>query len=578
MADQLLVPDYMNIDFATMKSALQDQLSQSTVFNDYDVEGSNITILLEMLCYLGSLTTFYLNKIAKNQYIETSDVYETTHMLAKLRGYDPKGYISSSGELTLSIDASAGVSPGDIINIEKWSEFECSAEVDDDGNTIKFALVEDYTETIPVSATFPYNITLHVKQGDVIKYVEETSSNFKGNNLIDNKLYVNDYNFDYDNDLDDEYTSIDVIVNGVEWTRLSDFYDTISRLEDINDAYLFKYNKYGEYYIEFSTLRNIPALTDVIEVILLKSLGANSNVGIGLIDTIITDNFLYNQTKAVYVDNTYLTVSNENTITGGADPETIDEIKQSSESTLHSQFRNITKSDYITYLEAFPTVDKAVVWGEQDIAPSGSVLEYNKIHISVIPTEWGDSTISTSAASGSVDNYENVVEAVEYSELWKADISRYLEPRKILCTYEEYELPELVYFSFDIGIKLKRTYTMSNVAKDVRDKLIYYFDVSNRDFNEVISFTNIIDYIMDSTITKSLTDTFSQVKGIQTLVIRDINIVNKDIAFKNSDGVYPQYTSYQSDFTGDNILRNIELGFNQFPVLATDLCTFIEEE
>lgn len=574
MAEQLLNPNYMTIDFDTMKSTLQDQLSQSTVFTDYNIEGSNISIVMEMLCYLGSLTTFYLNKVAKNQYIETSDVYETTHMLAKLRGYDPKGYISSSGQLSLSIAASSGVNPGDIISIDKWAEFECSADTDVDGNPITFALVEDYTETLSTSATFPYTITLNVRQGTPVKYLLSDNTNFKGSDLVDNKLFVNDYDWDYDDDLEDDYTSLDVIVNDVIWTRLPDFYSLVSRLDVTNDAYLFKYNKYGEYYIEFSTLRNIPELTDEIEVIFLRTLGSGGNVGIGSIDTINTVNLLYNQTTNNYISNDYLVVNNINTIVGGVDPETISEIKTSSENALHSQYRNVTKSDYISYLEQYPTIDKANVWGEQDIAPSGSVLEYNKIHISLIPTEWGDATISTSASSAG----EDVVYAVEYADLWQADISRYLEPRKIICTYEQYELPDLVYFSFDIGIKLKRTYAIANVAKDVRDKLVYYFDVDNRYFNEIISFTDIIDFIMDSTISKSSTETFSQVKGIQTLVIRDIQIINKDIVYYNSDGIYPQYTVAESEFTGDNVLKNIQLGFNQFPVLATSLCTFTEEE
>ena len=41
MADKILTPSYLDLDFATLKQKFIDELSQSDLFKDYDFEGSN---------------------------------------------------------------------------------------------------------------------------------------------------------------------------------------------------------------------------------------------------------------------------------------------------------------------------------------------------------------------------------------------------------------------------------------------------------------------------------------------------------------------------------------------------------
>ena len=77
-----LIPDYMDMDFNTAKSTLQALLAANPVFKDVDYEGSNINIIIELISYLISLNTYYMNQIARNQFIPTSNTYETSHMVA----------------------------------------------------------------------------------------------------------------------------------------------------------------------------------------------------------------------------------------------------------------------------------------------------------------------------------------------------------------------------------------------------------------------------------------------------------------------------------------------------------------
>ncbi len=565
MSTNILIPQYLDMDYSTMKSRLVELLGNQTTFQDYNLEGANITLLMELVCYLGMLTTYYVNQLAKNQYIDTADIYETVHMLARLRGYNPHGYISASTDLTITVSLSGGtggVSAGDVLQLDAWKQITCTSDcLDADGNVLKFSTIEDTIESVPASASGTHTFTVPVRQGTVF------SESFSGNDIVDNVLYLSSYDFDYDDDVDDDDVSVELYVNEEPWARVSDFYDEISGLSTENNVYMLRYTKYQKYVIEFSSTRNVPIVSDTITVTLLKSAGVNSNAGTGTITTPETD-FIYNQTTLEYVDNSaYVTVTNLTEATGGSDPESISDIKSSSTGALHSQYRNVTKNDYITHLEAKSNVEVANVWGEQEIAPSGDILEYNKVYISVIPDEWGTGTIEVSTSG-------DISVPTTFSTTYKVDLSTYLEPRKMICTYEEYVVPELIYFAFDFGIKLKRTYTFATVANDVKNKLEYYFEASNRAFNEEISFTDIMEYILDTT-NVSATDTFSYVKGVQTLIIRNIDTLNGVIVQDYDSDYYPCYS--EAIYTGENNLRKIQLGNNQFPAIAINSCTFTQE-
>ena len=98
-----LTPDYLSLDFLTAKEKLVNLMQKTETFRDMNYEGSNITMLLELMSYVTDLTTFYTNEVAKNVYPDTSNLYETTHSLVNQRGYQPNGYISAEIDLMVTV-------------------------------------------------------------------------------------------------------------------------------------------------------------------------------------------------------------------------------------------------------------------------------------------------------------------------------------------------------------------------------------------------------------------------------------------------------------------------------------------
>lgn len=555
-----LTPEYLNIDFSTLVDRLKDELQDSSVFRDYQYEGSNIAIILELMAYIGELTTFYVNKLAKNGYFDTVEIFENAHRLATWLGYYPKGHRAARATTNITVTPSGGnVAVGDTITVPAWKEITTTETYDNEQIIFATTVSNSYT----VDAT-PYQFNLAVRQGTVRTY-----SDYTGDDLIDNELILNLEDYAYDDDLDDSTPTIALFVNDVEWERVNDFYDELSGLYTENNVYRFEYDKYRRYKIVFSSSRNVPDSDDEITIKLLETFGSNGSVGASTITTPETQ-FLYNSTQNAWVANTSLTVTNSAASYGADDPETIDDIKNLAPRTLHTQFRNVTASDYETYLESRSDVDAASAWGEQEIAPSGSTAEFNKVHITVIPNEWTDDTISTTSTS------DGFLVPSAWSTTYQNTLSEYIEPRKMLCTYEYYELPTLIYFYYDIGLKVKRTYAFADVVEDVKDKLTYYFTATKRSFNETIKFTDIINFVVDTSEVSS-SNNFTNVAGIQNMIIRDINC-SHTIYEPNEASNYPQYTDAASTYSAwDNKVRNITLGHNQFPFVKISLSSFTEE-
>lgn len=558
-----LVPNYLDIDFNTIIERIQEQLQNSDTFQDYNYEGSNITILMELLAYIGELNVYFLNKLAKNIHIETADVYEAVNRNARMMGYEPKGPISSTGTVTVAV---TGATAGHEYRLAEFTQMS-STETDDDNNVIQFANTTLYSQT-PTGSSFSFDV--QVRQGEVTEL-----TGYDGGDLIDNELLLPS-NYAYDNNLDDDYPSLEVVVQGDTWTRVSDFYDELSPLSSIDEVYMFIYDRYERSKLVFSTSRSVPASDDSISLTVLKTLGEDGNVGANTIIT-LPDQFLYDVTAAEWLDNTKISITNPNATTGATGAEDIETIKENAKSGLHAQFRTVTSSDYESYLEQRSDIDVAHAWGEQEISPSGNVNEFNRVHLSVIPNEYSTGTINTSANSWTTEwNSTGTINIPSgMNRDWQNTLLNYLEPRKMISAYESFDLPELVYFSFEFGLRKKRLYNFATMTTDLKNKLDYYFRSENQEFNSIINFNDILEFLTDTTEVEE-DDDFESLKGIRNLNLRDID-VNKTIYEPNTLGNYPQYVEPSGTYVGENQLRRIQLGFNQFPVLHLSTVTVSEE-
>ena len=566
-------PDYLNIDYNTYVAKFKELLAQSDVYRDFDFEGSNISLILEMMAYYGDVNTYFINKIAKNVYMETADIYECVNRLARQIGYEPKGVRGSRATLTATIIVSgAGFTQGDILKVEAWKQVN-SGRATEDGDSIKFATTTQVSAIVSGSSI---QIEIPVRQGIVTAI-----DGYTGDDLIDNELLL-PTDYAYDDDLDDYLPTIEVTVNDATepWERVSNFYTNL--IPPINDdVYMFVYDRYQRNKIQFSSSRNVPAPSDIIDIILLDSFGPDGNISADTSAdtwTIEDTGFIENETTNLPVSNSLITLSMSAASIGGDDPETITEIKLNSQQALRAQFRNVTENDYNSNLSARSDVIRATAWGEQEFAPSGSIELYNVVSISVIPEIYGTATITTSADTLNTDwgTSGSILHPLAYSSAWEQELLLYLRPRKMISAYEIFIVPDLVYFTFNIGIRIKRLASFIDVKTDVLNKLIYFFRPQNQEFYSEMDFNDVVEFLLDPT-QVSTDDEFLNISEIRNLNLRDINS-NKTIN-QPATGIYPYWTQPDSTVSAmDNMLRIIQLGLNQFPVLSSDTVRIYQED
>ena len=86
----MALQQFTNLNFDDIKSSIKDYLRANTQFKDMDFEGSNLSILIDILAY-NSYTTAYNTNMAINEtFIDSATLRENVVSLARNIGYVPR--------------------------------------------------------------------------------------------------------------------------------------------------------------------------------------------------------------------------------------------------------------------------------------------------------------------------------------------------------------------------------------------------------------------------------------------------------------------------------------------------------
>jgi len=210
-----------------------------------------------------------------------------------------------------------------------------------------------------------------------------------------------------------ENAFFDVTVNGTLWSEILD----IRMSESSSDTVFVQKTALDFSNVEFSFGNGIfgkkISYGDVIVIKYIRTTGTAGNlVQAGLVTTV----------DGSYVDSlnnsVILYCTNVASITGGDKSEDIESIRANAPLSYQTTDRAITKDDYITLIKKKGFVDRAIVWGEEEVNedlgnPPGTYIptEENLVYISgfnVDPDTLRGTTISTSLQSD-IRNYLNTL-------------------------------------------------------------------------------------------------------------------------------------------------------------------------
>lgn len=346
MAEQTALPtkvSFVNLDYDALVAEIRTRIP--FVFPEWkDVLDSNVGMgLLRLVAYLISVQTFYTDRQAAECFIDTALVPENIYRLAKLVGFQPVGYYSAEGVAKFSLPG--GAHTQDII-IPKGTAVS-SASV----NTVPFSTVE----TVILSAG-ETSVEVRIIQGArATEVFVANGEKFQRVRLASKAVAFN---------------SVEVLVSDTPQTEVRTF------VEQAATAQVFRVLKdhLDNVFVEFGDGREGAAPADGAEISVSyhDSIGTLSEIPTGAISTISA------QLLDVLGAPVTVTVTNTAPISGGATPETPDDIKLFVPGTFRAQERAVTKQDYAVEAERYPGVAGTQVLDtdDDDEIPLGHVHVY----------------------------------------------------------------------------------------------------------------------------------------------------------------------------------------------------------
>ena len=78
---------FTNLNFAEIKESVKDYLRANSDFKDFDFEGSNMSIIVDILAYNSYITAFNSNMVANESFLDSATLRENVVSLARNIGY-----------------------------------------------------------------------------------------------------------------------------------------------------------------------------------------------------------------------------------------------------------------------------------------------------------------------------------------------------------------------------------------------------------------------------------------------------------------------------------------------------------
>lgn len=341
----VLPVDYTSRDFDSFKAALLSYAS--TAFPDWvpGSEGDFGVLLVELMSYIGDVNSYYIDRAQNEAYLATATQMSSVLNIAQLLGYTPGTGTPATGTVTFVASSVINVSGAPAITIPAGTQ-----------------LATDYVAAIDGQIIFETEETVSLTPGDtvnadVIEGSTQVDPTTGGPIALDVSTGLPDQAYMLPNPR--VYVdTVDVYVGGTdiasEWRDVTHLLDA-----DSTDQVFSTYNDASGYtWIQFGDGLNgaIPGVGLTISVTYRTGYGSLGNLTAGAITSVVSTS---PAGIALQKSTSTSGLSTSTATTGGADPDTIDQIRNNAPKTFFTQQRAVTQDDFENLALAVPGVAKA---------------------------------------------------------------------------------------------------------------------------------------------------------------------------------------------------------------------------
>ena len=345
-----------SLDFTAIKTSLKTYLQAQDIFKDYDFDGSNMSVLLDILAYNTHLNSFYLNMAISEMFLDSAQLRNSLISRAKELNYTPRSAKSAKSIIT-AVFAQSGLNT---FTVPAGTRFTGKNAF----SSFQFVTDKSYL-FYPSGGNFTAN--LEIFQGTLF-----TDSYIVDNNLQNQRFLLTNENIDTD--------SLVVFVsenNGANTTTYS-LADSLYGLSSTSNVYFLQAAETNKYEVLFGdgVLGRRPVSGSLL---LAQYRTCDGSSGNEVSSFTLDDNLgTYNgYTAAIYPTITVTANSY-----GGANAESIDSIRFNAPRHFQTQERAVTTNDFRSLiLQNFSDVRGVNVYGGENV--DGQV-SYGTVFISPV--------------------------------------------------------------------------------------------------------------------------------------------------------------------------------------------------
>jgi len=348
-----------DLDFDQVSTSLKEYLKGQTTLKDYDFEGSNLSVLIDLLAYSAHTSAFNANMVASEMFLDTAQIRKNVVSRAKELGYTPSSRTASKAtfDLTVTNPRVSGETPQSL-TINRGHEFTTVF----DGTSFTFISLENKTIS-PNGGTFTFD-NLDVHQGSL------TSDIYRFDGQVSNQRFPM-----LNTNIDTSTISINITSNNIvtSWKKAGD----LTGIKSTSNVFYLQENDEGLFEVYFGD-GIIGATPKDGDQIVISYLVTDTNHANGA--TVFSMATSINGNSVVSFTNTI-------SASGGKDIETTDQIKFSASKFYTSQNRLVTVQDYKAKLqELYPGADSIAVWGGEDNTPK----QFGKVFVALKPSQYSN--------------------------------------------------------------------------------------------------------------------------------------------------------------------------------------------
>lgn len=343
------------LDFDLIKQSIIDYLSSQSEFQGFNFEGSSLNVLMDILSYNTHMNSYTANVSANEMFLDSGSIRQSVVSKAKEIGYTPRSVRSSKASINISVP--------DVTGNPQYITMSAGTLFETDFSYV-FSTNEEHLLFPSISAPTTYvKENIDIFDGNYVEF------GYTVNTALENQQFIIP-------SVDVDMSSVRVFVKPDKGSSSIDEYfinDDVNRLKPDTKVFFIHETPEGFFEITFGDgiLGNKLINGNYIKLTYIVASGKASANNITTFNPVIRIDG-YTGYSITTIEPSY----------GGAEKESLEDIKFLAPLMYQSQRRAVTTQDYETFLyHDYPWIDSMNIWGGEFNDPP----IYGKIFFAIKP-------------------------------------------------------------------------------------------------------------------------------------------------------------------------------------------------